>query len=323
MRAVMFERYGPPEVLRQVDLPKPAPGRDQVMVRIFATTVTSAECGMRRGEPRWGRVILGPVRPRKGVRVLGLEFAGEVAAVGPRVTRYRAGDRVFGFTGFAVGANAEYKCLAENASMTLMPPGPGFAEAAASVDGFTTAWHFLRRLGKIRAGARVLVIGASGSIGTFAVQLAARAGAVVHGVCGTRNVQLVESLGAVRVFDYSVEDFARSGERYDIVFDTVTRSSFQVCRAVLATGGCYLPTTGLINNVLQARTAITGGPRVRTGMSVHKHEALAELSELLGRGELRVVIDRIHPMAEIVEAHRYVDTGRKTGNVVITVADGQ
>jgi NADPH2:quinone reductase len=322
MRAVMFDRYGPPEVLAQVDVPAPVPRGDQVLIRVHATTVTSAECGMRRGEPRWGRVILGPRRPRKGVRVLGLEFAGDVTAVGPAARRLRAGDRVFGFTGFAVGANAEYKCLSERASLTTIPDGVPYAQAAAAVDGFTTAWYFLRDLADVRPGQKVLVIGASGSIGTYAVQLASRLGAVVHGVCSGKNAKLVESLGADRVFDYTVEDFTTSGERYDAVFDTVGRSSFAHCRPALAPRGCYLPTTGLVNQVLALRTAVTGGPRVRTGMSVRKHAALAALRDLLGKGALQIVVDRSYPMAEIVEAHRYVEGGHKVGNVVITVADG-
>ncbi|MEU8612139.1 NAD(P)-dependent alcohol dehydrogenase [Actinoplanes sp. NPDC048791] len=319
MRAVMFQAYGPPEVLTPVDLPKPLPRGDQVQVQVHTTTVTSAECGMRRGEPRWGRLILGPLRPRKGVRVLGLEFAGQVTALGPAASRYEIGDRVFGFTGFGVGANAEYKCLSERASLTTMPANVSYAQAAASVDGFTTAWYFLRELAQVRKGHRVLVIGGSGSIGTYAVQLARRTGAVVHAVCSGRNAELVDSLGAERVYDYTVEDFTAGGERYDVVFDTVGRSSFARCRAVLAPHGCYLPTTGLVNNVLALRTAITGGPRVRTGMSVRKHAALAELRDLLARDELRVIIDRSYPLADLAEAHRYVDSGHKTGNVVITL----
>jgi NADPH:quinone reductase-like Zn-dependent oxidoreductase len=319
MRAVMFHAYGPPEVLTQVDLPTPVPRADQVLIRVHATTVTSAECGMRRGEPRWGRVILGLRRPREGVRVLGLEFAGEVTAVGPAARRLRVGDRVFGFTGFGVGANAEYKCLSERASVTTIPANVTYAQAAAAVDGFTTAWYFLHDLANVQSGQKVLVIGASGSIGTYAVQLAKHLGAIVHGVCSGRNAKLVESLDADRVFDYTVEDFTTSGNRYDAVFDTVGRSSFARCRPVLAPRGCYLPTTGLANNVHAVRTALMGGPRVRTGMSVRKHTALAALRELLNENRLQIVIDRTYPMAEIVEAHRYVDSGRKVGNVVITI----
>jgi NADPH2:quinone reductase len=317
----MFRAYGPPDVLTPVDLPMPVARGDQVVVRVHATTVTAAECGMRRGEPRWGRVVIGLRRPRAAVRVLGLEFAGEVTAVGPKASRYRPGDRVFGFTGFGAGANAEYKCLSERASLTTMPPDVSYARAAASVDGFTTSWHFLRRLARIQPGQRVLVIGGSGSVGSYAVQLARQSGAVVHAVCSGRNAPLVESLGAERVFDYTAEDFTRSGERYDIVFDTVGRSSFADSRRVLAPRGCYLPTTGLGNTVHALRTTVTRGQRVRTGMSVRKHAALAELRDLLGRDALRVVVDRSYPLAEVAAAHRYVDSGHKVGNVVITVVD--
>ncbi|MBU2664298.1 NAD(P)-dependent alcohol dehydrogenase [Actinoplanes bogorensis] len=319
MRAMMFDAYGPPEVLRAVDLPRPRPRGDEILVRVHATTVTSAECGMRRGEPRWGRVVLGPRRPRAGVRVLGLEFAGEVTELGPRADGFQPGERVFGFTGFGVGANAEFKCLSARASMTTVPDGVTYARAAAAVDGFTTSWYFLHDLARIRAGQKVLVIGASGSLGTYAVQIAHRAGTVVHGVCGARNAELVGSLGAERVFDYATEDFTAAGERYDVVFDTVGRSSFARCRPVLTPRGCYLPTTGLVNSALAVGTAAGRGPRVRTGMSVRKHAALAELSARLGDGSLQVVIDRTYPLADLVAAHRHVDSGHKTGNVVITV----
>lgn len=319
MRAMMFDAYGPPEVLRAVEVPTPAPRGDQVLVRVRATTVTSAECGMRRGEPRWGRAILGLRRPRRGVRVLGLEFAGEVAATGPETRKFKVGDRVFGFTGFGVGANAEYKCLSENASITTLPANVTFERGAAAVDGFTTAWFFLHELAKLRRGQRLLVIGASGSLGTYAVQLGRQLGAEVHGVCSGRNAELVASLGASRVHDYTVTDFTRGDDRYDVVFDSVGRSSFAACRPVLTARGSYLPTTGLVNNWLAVRTSLTGGPRVRTGMSVRKHAALAELRRLLSEGRLRVIIDRTYALPDLAEAHRHVDSGHKTGNVVVTV----
>lgn len=319
MRAVIYDAYGPPEVLHPVDLPKPQPRGGEVLIRVHATTVTSAECGMRQGEPRWGRVIIGLRRPRKRFRTLGIELAGQIEAVGPGVSRFRTGDRIFGFAGFSPGANAEYLCLPQSASLAPMPGNLGYAQAAAAVDGATTAWYFLHDLAGVKPGQQVLVVGASGSIGTYAVQLAKHFGARVHGVCSGRNAELVKSLGAERVYDYTVEDFTTSGETYDAVFDTVGRSSFAAGRPVLAPRGSYLPTTGLVNTVHAARTAVTGGKRVRTGMSVRKHAALAALCELIEAGRIRIVIDRRYPLADIVEAHRYVDSGRKVGNVVITV----
>ncbi|WP_027659313.1 NAD(P)-dependent alcohol dehydrogenase [Salinispora fenicalii] len=322
MRAVKFDAYGTPDTLTQVDLPTPVPRADQVLIRVRATTVTSAECGMRQGKPDWGRVIIGLRRPRRGFRVLGLEFAGDIAAVGPAVRQLRVGERVFGFTGFGVGANAEYKCLSERASLTTMPGNVAYTDAAATVDGFTTAWHFLHDLANVQNGQKVLVIGASGSIGTYAIQLAKYLGAVVHGVCSGRNAKLVEELGADRVFDYTVEEFTTSGERYDAIFDVVGGSSFTRCRSVLTPRGCYLPTTNLaVNTLLAAATALIRGPRVRTRMSVDKHAALAALRELLIEDRLQIIIDRTYPLSKIAEAHRHVDSGHKVGNVVITIED--
>ena len=239
----MFQAYGPPEVLTQVDRPTPVPRGDQVLIRVHATTVTSAECGMRRGEPRWGRVILGLLRPRKGIRVLGLEFAGEVTAVGPAARRCRLGDRVFGFTGFAVGANAEYKCLSEGASFTTMPPNVSYAQAAASVDGYTTAWYFLRKLAQVRPGSGCWSSAAPAASARTPSRSPSGPAPWSTRCAAAGTSKLVESLGADRVFDYTVEDFTTSGERYDVVFDTVGRSSFARCRPVLprAAATCRRP----------------------------------------------------------------------------------
>jgi NADPH2:quinone reductase len=291
----------------------------EVLIRIHATTVTSAETAMRQGKPYWGRVILGFTGPRRKLRTLGLELAGEIEAVGNGVTRFKAGDKVFGFTGFAVGANAEYRCLPQTASIAHMPAGVSFAEAAAAVDGPSTALFFLRDKAKIQPGQRVLIIGASGSIGTYAVQLAKHFGAHVTGVCSGRNAELVRSLGADAVIDYTSEDFTTQADPYDIVFDTVGKSSYPVARRVLKKTGCYLPTTGLVNYWYGIRAALTGGPRVKAGMSVNKAEALPFLRGLIEDGKLRIVIDRTYPLDEIVHAHRYVDAGHKVGNVVVTI----
>jgi NADPH2:quinone reductase len=319
MRAVVYRRFGPPEVLAVEDVPVPVAGPGEVLVEIRATTVTSAEAAMRRGRPLWGRVIIGLFRPRQSMRTLGIELAGKVAQVGEGVTAFGVGDEVFGFTGFAIGANAEYLRMPANGSLAKKPVTASFAEAAAVVDGASTALYFLRDKARIEAGHKVLVIGASGSIGTYAIQLARHFGAEVTGVCSTANVELVTSLGAHRVIDYTRDDFATEGIRYDIVFDTVGRSSFRRCREALAERGCYVATTGLANYLWAAWTRLRGGPRVITGMSVDKRAALPLLAQLVDAGELRIVIDRRYTLDEIVAAHRYVDTGRKRGNVVVTV----
>ncbi|WP_344130153.1 NAD(P)-dependent alcohol dehydrogenase [Luedemannella flava] len=322
MRAVQFTEYGAPAVLRMVTREKPTPRDDQVLIRIRATTVTSAECGMRRGEPAWGRPIIGLRRPRPRYRTLGNELAGDIEAVGAAVRRFRPGDQVFGFAGFNPGANADYLCLPESASIEIKPANLSYEDSAAAVDGATTALYFLRGRADVQPGQRVLVIGAAGSIGTYAVQLAKRFGAHVTGVCSTRNVELVRSLGADEVVDYTREDFTTAGATYDVIFDTVGKSSFRRCRPALTRTGLYLPTTGLANAFLMAATSFTRGPQVRTGMSVRKNDALVFIRGLLEADELRVVVDRRYPLERIAEAHEYVDTGRKVGNVVITMDQG-
>lgn len=320
MNAVVTTAFGAADVLRLTAIERPTPQRHEVLVRIRATTVTSAECAMRRGEPWWGRPILGLRKPWKRLRVLGLEFAGEIAAVGGAVRRFRPGDQVYGFCGFGAGALAEYKCMAENGSLAHKPANLSYAEAAASVDGASTALFFLRDKGRLRAGQNVLINGASGSIGTYAVQLAGYFGAQATGVCSGANLDLVRSLGAAAVIDYTREDFTASGQAYDLIFDTVGKSSFRQCRRALTPRGAYLATViGPAILAQAAWTALRGGQRVITGMSVEKRAALEFLKPLLETGAIRPVIDRQYPLEQIAEAHRYVDTGRKKGNVVITV----
>lgn len=319
MRTVIYERFGPPEVLRVVEASRPVPAPHEVLLAIRATTVTAAESAMRRGRPLWGRIIIGFFGPRRRMRTLGIELAGVVEEVGDNVTRFRVGDEVFGFAGFAIGANAEYMRMSERASLAKKPTRATFVQAAAAVDGPSTALYFLRDKANVRAGQRVLVIGASGSIGTYAVQLAKHFGAEVTGVCSGANAALVKELGAAEVIDYTREDFTRRDETWDVVFDTVGVSSFRRCRRVLTPRGCYVVTTGLHNYLLEAWTRLFGGKRVITGMSVDKTDALPLIAELVDRDELRIVIDRVYDLDEIVAAHRYVDSGRKRGNVVVEV----
>ncbi len=211
MKAIVFAEYGSPDVLKLKEVEKPTPKDNEILIKVYATSVTSAECMMRRGKPTWGRVILGFTKPRKNLRILGLEVAGEIEAVGKAVKRFHSGDQVYGFTGFGVGAYAEYKCMRESGSLALKPANTTYEQAAAAVDGATTALFFLKNKANIQTGQKVLVIGASGSIGTYAIQLAKYFGAEVTGICSTRNLELVKSLGADKVIDYTGEDFTKSG----------------------------------------------------------------------------------------------------------------
>ncbi len=245
MKVAVFERFGGPEVLELVDSPKPHPTDDEILIKVHATTVTAAECQMRRGRPLWGRIILGVLRPRPRRRTLGLELAGEVESVGKNVRQFKPGDTVFGFTGFGTGANAQYTCMAQSGSVEIMPANVGFDDAAALVDGPSTALYFLRDKAHIRAGQQVLINGASGSIGSYAVQLARYFGAEVTAVCSARNADLVRSLGADHVIDYGADDFTRRRDHYDVIFDTIGASSFARCRGALKNGGCYVSTDGI------------------------------------------------------------------------------
>jgi NADPH2:quinone reductase len=320
MKAVRHRRFGGPDVLEICEMPVPAPGPNDVRVKIYATTVTAAETGMRQGRPLWGRIILGLFGPRKAMQVQGLEYAGVVDAVGTEVTRFEPGQAVFGFAGFRPGACAEYMCVAADGSIAPMPRNLDFDEAAAVVDGATTALFFLKHVARLEPAQRVVVVGASGSVGGYAVQLAALMGAEVTGVCSGANADFVRTLGAVRVIDYTSTDFTRGDDRYDVIFDAVGRSSFSRARRVLAKGGTYTSTAALARGI--GWSVLTPSRRtrhVRTGMSVDKRESLAYISELVEQGRLTIPIDSTFELDQIREAHRVVDSGRKRGNVVIRV----
>ena len=243
------------------------------------------------------RIFLGFRKPRK--EILGTELAGEIESVGKDVKRFRKGDQVYGFTGFGLGAYAEYACMPEKGSLAIKPANLTYEEAAAVVDGASTALFFLRDKANIQSGQKVLILGASGSIGSFAVQLARYFGAEVTGVCSTTNLELVKSLGADRVIDYTQEDFTKSDETYDIIFDTVGKSSFSGCQGSLKKNGRYLLTVGgLMNYVLMLWTSMVGGKRVICGMSIEKTEALMFLKELIEAGKIKPVIDRCYPLEQ-------------------------
>jgi len=322
MIAAVYERYGPPEVLQVRTVPKPEPADDQVRIAVGATTVTAA-CGMmRRGTTLLSRLLLGLGRPRERFRVLGMEVAGTVESAGARVIQFRPGDRVFGFTGFGAGGYAQYVCMKAAGSLAHIPAGVSLEEACTLVDGPSTALYFLLDRARLRAGDRVAIIGASGSIGTAAVQIARHLGADVTAVCSGKNAELVRSLGAHHVIDYTVDNFAALGDTYNMVFDTVGKSSFRAVRGCLAPGGRYLVTTGGFAAYLRDFWSRCFGSRKFVfGMSIDKRGALKTVSDLVACGALRAVIDRRYPLKNIAEAHRYVESGRKRGNVVIGVGD--
>lgn len=312
MRAVVHDRYGPPEVLRIGDVAKPAPGDEQILVRVHATTVNRTDCGWRSGSPFFVRYFTGIRRPKW--RTLGMEFAGEVEAAGSAVTEFAAGDRVFGVQGH--GANAEFVNVRAAGAVTHMPAGMSFDDAAAVCDGACIALSCLRKA-DLREGRTVVVYGASGSVGTAAVQLARHFGAHVTAVCNTKTVELVRSLGADVVVDYEREDFTKNGTSYDVIFDAVGMHSYRRCRRSLAADGTYIETDlGFMWHVpLLALTS----KRVTLGVARYRKEDVVLLKELVEAGAYRAVIDRTYPLEDVVDATRYVETGQKTGNVVLTV----
>jgi len=321
MKAIVYTKYGPPEVLELNDLEKPTPKDNEVLIRVYATTVTAADGMMRRSDTFMSRIILGLRKPRNKYSILGLELSGEIESIGKNVKRFREGDQVYGFTGFRPGAYAEYKCMPEKGSLVIKPVNMTYEEAAAVIDGASTALFFLRDKAHIQSGQKVLIIGASGSIGTFALQLARYFGTEVTGVCSTANVELVRSLGADKVIDYTKEDFTDNGEDYDIIFDTVGKSSFTSCKGSLKKNGVYLVTTGamLTNYFLTLWTSLVSRKKFIYAMSVEKTEALIFLKELVEAGKVKPIIDRSYSLEQIVEAHEYVDKGHKKGNVVVRI----
>ena len=317
MRAVVHDRYGPPEVLRLEEVDRPVPKDDEVLVKIRATAVNRSDTGFRSADLFITRFFTGLVRPKQ--RILGSEFAGLVEAVGAAVTEFRVGDEVFGVKGF--GAHAEFACVREGGALAHKPAGMTFDEAAAVCDGAILALTFLRTA-DLRKGQKILIYGASGSIGTAAVQLARHFEAEVTAVCGTKNLELVQSLGADRVVDYTQEDFTKNGATYDVILDAVGKHSFMRCRGSLKRGGVYLATDlGFLvqNPILALVTRRIGDKRVRFPIPRYTKKDVVFLKELIEAGEYRAVIDRRYPLEEVVEASRYVETGQKTGNVVLTV----
>ena len=316
MKAVVCDRYGPPDVLRLDEVERPVPGPDEVLIRIRATTVNRSDTETRQGSPAVARLLTGLRRPRH--RILGTELAGDVEAAGPAVTEFTPGDAVFGVKAWKFGAHAEYICMRESAALAPKPAGVSYDEAAAVCDGVILALMGLRRA-DIRNGRSILVYGASGSIGTAAVQLSRYYQAEVTAVCGTKNLELVRSLGADRVIDYTQEDFTKNGQTYDVIFDAVGKHSFRRCRDSLNPGGIYLATDDL-RNLLLAQWTRFGDKKVIFPIPPHYTKRdVVFLKGLMETGQYRAVIDRRYPLADVIEASRYVETEQKTGNVVLAV----
>jgi NADPH:quinone reductase-like Zn-dependent oxidoreductase len=319
VKAVVHDRYGPPEVLRVSEVERPVPKADEVLVRVHATTMNRTDCHVRAAKPFIWRFWLGLRRPKQ--RLSGIDFAGDVAEVGSAVTELAPGDRVFGGTGYRFGAHAEYACVRESGLIAQMPAGMTFEEAAAVADGALPALGTLRRVG-LREGQRIVIYGASGALGTAAVQLARHFGAHVTAVCNTKNLELVRALGADVVVDYTREDFAKRGETYDIVFDAVQKHSFRRSRRALPPGGVYVATDlGFLWHVplLALLTKWIGSRRLLFPVESPNKEELLYVKGLIEAGEYRPVIDRRYPLEDVVAAARYVETGQKTGNVVLAV----
>ncbi|GAH40460.1 unnamed protein product, partial [marine sediment metagenome] len=309
-------KYGPPEVLQLKEVEKPTPKDNEVLIRVYATTATLYDC--------WGRAATGPPgfglliklasgrKPKKPI--LGTELAGEIESVGKDVNIFKKGDQVFGFTGMNLGANAEYVCMPEDGAVAIKPANMTYEEAAAIPYGGLTALYFLR-MGKIQSGQKVLIFGASGGVGTFGVQLAKYFGAKVTGVCSTPKLELVRSLGADKVIDYTKEDFTKSDEKYDIIFDTIGKSPFSASKRMLTEEGFYVFTTFGLGRALR----VFSNKKAVSGLLEERAEDLIFLKELIEAGNLKAVIDKRYPLEQAAEAHRYIESGQKKGQVVLTL----
>lgn len=322
MKVAAYARYGPPEVVHLKEMEKPEPKADEVLIRVRATTVNSGDWRVRSlvvpaGFGLLSRLFFGYSRPRQPI--LGTELAGTVEAIGPAVKHFKAGDEVFAFSGVGMGCHVEYKCMRADGRVVPKPQNLSFDEAAALSFGGTTALSFLRR-GKVRRGESVLVNGASGAVGVALVQLAKHFGADVTGVCSGANGELVRSLGAARVIDYTSDDFAKNGETYDVIIDTVGNAPFARCQRSLKKGGrLLLVLAGLADTLHAPWASLWGDQKVIAGPAAERTDDLLVLAELARAETFKPFIDRRYPFDQIVEAHRYVDTGRKRGSVVVTL----
>ncbi|UCF07936.1 MAG: NAD(P)-dependent alcohol dehydrogenase [Thermoplasmata archaeon] len=323
MKAVVWTKYGPLEVLKLQEVPKPSPKDNEVLIKVHAATVTAGDCEVRRFEipiEYWlfARMMWGFRKPKR-VRILGMELAGEIESVGREVTKFSVEDQVFGSTEMSLGAYAEYKCLPQDGCLTKIPANISYEEAACIPTGGLNALHYIRK-GNIQEGQRVLIVGAGGSIGTIGVQLAKLDGAYVVAVDGTKKLDMLRNIGADEVIDYTKEDYTKSKETYDVIFDIVGKGTFSRHIGLLKNKGIYLMGNPRLPEKFRGRwTSMTSGRKVISSLASYKIENLDYLKELFEAGKLKSVIDRRYPLEQIVEAHRYVETGQKKGNVVIDI----
>ncbi|WP_373528937.1 NAD(P)-dependent alcohol dehydrogenase [Nostoc sp.] len=320
MKAIVCTKYGSPDAMQLKEVEKPTPKENEVLIKIYATTVTSADIRIRKADPFPIKFFYGFTRPKNNT-ILGSELAGEIEAVGKNVKQFKVGDTVFAGAGTSLGANAEYICLPEEGAVAIKPTNMTYEEAATIPFGATTSLIFLRDKGKIQSGQEILIYGASGAVGTAAVQLAKFFRTQVTGVCSTAKLELVKSLGADNVIDYTKEDFTQSGKTYDIIFDTSGKSPFSGCLSSLKGNGLYLRAVHINPSpILRGLwTSMTSSKKVIGGVAMERKEDLIFLKELIEMGRMKSVIDRRYPLEQTAEAHRYVEQGHKKGNVVLIV----
>ncbi len=318
MRAVIYEKYGPPEVLHLSEIEKPVPKDSEILVKVHATVVTTGDVRLRKADPFVVRFFNGLLKPKKNI--LGINFAGKVEQVGKEVKQFKEGDKVFGSTAFSFGTYAEYICVPEEGVITEMPANTTYEEAAAVPFGTLTSLHFLRK-GNVKQGNKVLIYGASGSLGTAAVQLAKYFGAEVTGVCSTANIELVKSFGAEEIIDYTKDDFTESNQTYDVIYDTVGKSPFFACVKKLKKKGIFLSAVHIPpSSVLKNLWILLSSKKIIGGISTERKEDLVFLKDLIEEGKYKSYIDKSYNLEQISDAHRYVEQGHKKGNVVINVA---
>jgi NADPH:quinone reductase-like Zn-dependent oxidoreductase len=323
MKAMVCTKYGSPDVLQLREVEKPVPTSNEVLIKVHAATVTTASVIGRTGKPYFVRLFFGFSKPRNPI--LGQELAGEIEAIGSDVKSFEIGDKVFGMTGTALGAHAQYKCMNENSALTSMPRNAAFDDAAAIVEGGLTALNFLKHKAGIQEGPHVVIYGASGSVGTASIQVAKAFGTTVTAICSGANFDLVKSLGADFAIDYRQENFTENGSTYDIIFDTVGKLSFSRCKNSLTPTGIYLDAGDIGTIIPMMWTSLFGGRKaILTTTYTRSAEAnladLETLKRLFERGSIRAVIDRQYPLDDLANAYRYVDTGRKKGSLVINIS---